>query len=69
MKSAGQFRQKTKNKIWNFKELAVFILKMTGAFALGARKYLPFFRLMKYNVSNKTEFVNEQITTAQLSRI
>ena len=26
---------------------------MTGAFALGAGKYLPFFRLMKYNDSKK----------------
>ena len=32
MKSAGQFRRKAKNRIWNFKALAIFVLKMTGAF-------------------------------------
>jgi len=38
VKSAGQFRRKAKNRIWNFKALAIFVLKMTGAFALGSRK-------------------------------
>lgn len=29
---------------------------MTGAFALGGgQKFLPFFKVMKYNVSNKLE--------------
>ena len=30
--------KKPKNKIWNFKELAVFALKMPGAFDLGSEK-------------------------------
>ena len=29
---------KSKNRIWNFKALAVFTLKMAGAFVLGSRK-------------------------------
>lgn len=29
---------KSKNRIWNSKALAVFTLKMTGAFALGSKK-------------------------------
>ena len=28
----------TAKEIWNFKALAIFVLKMTGAFALGSRK-------------------------------
>lgn len=38
VKSAEQFRRKTKSRIRNSKALAVFILKMTGAFALGSKK-------------------------------
>ena len=30
--------EKQKNRIWNFKALAIFVLKMTGAFVLGSRK-------------------------------
>ena len=28
----------TQNRMWNSKTLAVFVLKMTGAFALGGKK-------------------------------
>jgi len=38
VKPTGQIRQKAKNRIWNSKALAVFTLKMTGAFALGSKK-------------------------------
>jgi len=38
VKSAGQFRRKAKNRIWNFKALAIFVLKMTGAFFVSGKE-------------------------------
>ena len=40
VKKAGteQIWRKAKNRIWNSKALAVFTLKMTGAFALVSKK-------------------------------
>ena len=70
MKSAGQFRRKAKNRIWNSKALAVFALKMTDAFALEVKKNLPFFRLMKYNEDKLyLEMISLQIAEVEVRKI
>ena len=51
MKSAGQFRRKAKNRIWNFKALAIFVLKMTGAFSFQERSHMNVFEVVKENVT------------------